>query len=75
MLNKQLRSSLPKLRAALFSTSNLAQSHKKTHYGAAMHPRFYENVFEPTSIEELEFVRSPFYELAQLKHTESGEEA
>lgn len=40
-----------------------------------MHPKFYENEFEATSIEELEFVRSPFYELAQLKHTESGPEA
>ena len=63
------------MRTALFSTSTLAQQHKQTHYGHSMHPRFYENEFEATSIEELEFVRSPFYELAQLKHTESGPEA
>jgi len=31
-----------------------------------MHPKFYEKEFEATSIEELEFVRSPFYDLAAL---------
>jgi hypothetical protein len=63
------------MRTALFSTSTVAKQHKQTHYGTSMHPKFYENEFEATSIEELEFVRSPFYELAQLKHTESGPEA
>lgn len=40
-----------------------------------MHPKFYENDFISTSIEELEFVRSPFYELASIEHTKDGEEA
>ena len=40
-----------------------------------MHTKFYENDFEPTSIEELEFIRSPFYDLAALSHVKSGPEA
>ncbi len=40
-----------------------------------MHPRFYENDFEPTCIEELHWVRSPFYELAKMTMLEKGESA
>ena len=40
-----------------------------------MSPSFYKDEFIPTSIEELEFVRSPFYELAQLEHLKEGEDA
>lgn len=40
-----------------------------------MHQKFYENDFEPTSIEELEFIRSPFYDLAALTHVKEGPEA
>lgn len=76
MMHKHFRAvMLPRVSSALFSTSTLTAQHKQTHYGTSMHPKFYENTFEATSIEEIEFVRSPFYELAQLKHTESGVEA
>ena len=40
--------------------------HKAQHIGEQMHTKFYEKDFEATSIEELEFVRSPFYDLAAL---------
>ena len=40
-----------------------------------MDPSHYENDFESTSIEELEFVRSPFYDLAKYEHTQEGEKA
>jgi hypothetical protein len=40
-----------------------------------MHPSFYENEFEPTMIEELHWIRSPFYELAKWKQLESGPES
>ena len=52
-----------------------ALKHKTTHYGEPMVAKFYENDFEPTSIKELEFVRSPFYELAQIKYLKQGEDA
>ena len=39
-----------------------------------MDTRHYENEFEPTSIDELEYVRSPFYDLARIQHTKDGEE-
>lgn len=63
------------MRTALFSTSAPAVRHATKHYGDSMHPRFYENEFEATSIAELEFVRSPFYELAKLRQTEEGPDA
>lgn len=40
-----------------------------------MHPKFYESQMEPTSIKELEFVRSPFYELAKYTMLKEGETA
>jgi hypothetical protein len=40
-----------------------------------MHKKFYENEFEPTSIAELDFVRSPFYELSQMQHLKEGPES
>ena len=40
-----------------------------------MDPTFYEDVFVPTSVEELDFVRTPFYDLAKLEHLKEGEEA
>jgi hypothetical protein len=30
-----------------------------------MDPKFYENDFMPTGVEELDFIRSPFYDLAK----------
>ena len=58
-----------------FSTAELAAKHKTLHVSASMHPRFYENEFEATSIEELHWVRSPFYELAKMNMLEKGESA
>lgn len=40
-----------------------------------MHPKFYENDFTSTSIKELEYVRSPFYELGMHEHMQEGKEA
>jgi hypothetical protein len=68
-----------KPRAAHFSSANNAISisakHKTNHIGASAHPKFYENDFLPTSIEELHYVRSPFIELAALKHLKDGEDS
>ena len=38
-----------------------------------MHPKFYEKDVSPTSIAELEFIRSPFYDLAKIYHLKEGE--
>jgi hypothetical protein len=38
-----------------------------------MHPRFYQNEVHPTSIKELEFVRSPFIDVAKLYHLKEGD--
>lgn len=40
-----------------------------------MHPKFYENDFTSTSIKELEYVRSPFYDLGMHEHMAEGKEA
>lgn len=40
-----------------------------------MHKKFYENEFEPTSIAELEHVRTPFFELSQLQYLKEGPES
>ncbi len=40
-----------------------------------MHPKFYENDFNSTSIRELEYVRSPFYDLSQQYVMKEGNEA
>ena len=39
--------------------------HKKKHMSVLMDPKFYENDFMATNDTELEFVRSPFYDLAR----------
>ena len=40
------------------------QKHMENHAHDVMHPRFYTEMV-PTDIKELEYVRSPFYELAK----------
>jgi hypothetical protein len=42
---------------------------------ATMHPKFFENDFNSTSIRELEYVRSPFYDLSKSYQMKEGEEA
>ena len=39
-----------------------------------MHPKFFENEVKSTSIKELEFVRSPFYDMAKFYHLKQGED-
>ena len=57
------------------ASSTDANKHKEEHINAPMHSKFYENDFTSTSIKELEFVRSPFYDLAKWEHLREGEEA
>jgi hypothetical protein len=60
---------------AQFSSSELASRHAVRHKAMTMDPRHYEDSWEHTSIEELEHIRSPFYDLAKLEHTKEGEES
>ena len=57
-----------------FSTA-IAGRHKTKHLQAPLHPRYYAEEFEATSVSELEFVRSPFFELASLQHVSEGDDA
>lgn len=59
---------------AAFSTKTVSK-YSTSHLSTPIHPKFYENDFESTLIDELEFVRSPFYDIAKLHHTKEGEEA
>ena len=66
--------------AAVFSTSapavNDADSkHKQKHLASTVHPQFYEDLFSSTAIRELEYVRSPFYDLGRAEHLKEGEDA
>jgi hypothetical protein len=56
----------PTVRALSTASPAVATKHKTNHIGEQMHTKFYEKDFDATSIEELEFIRSPFYELAAL---------
>lgn len=40
-------------------------AHEKRHMGVLMDPKFYENDYMAGKTNELEFVRSPFYDLAK----------
>ena len=42
---------------------------------ATMHPKYFENDFSSTSIKELEYVRSPFYDLSHAYQSKEGEDA
>lgn len=48
--------------------------YKAVHTRDIMDPKFYENDFVATRIKEIEFVRSPFYELSRA-HKMNEEEA
>jgi len=51
---------------ALFSRSfSSVQAHKTHHKAEVMNPKFYERDFLNTSIEEIEYIRSPLYDLAK----------
>lgn len=49
--------------------------HRKNHLGSLSSPHFYKDDFIPTTIEELEFVRNPFYELSAMHQLKEGEDA
>ena len=58
-----------------FSTAlETKQKYMVKHKALDIDPEHWKNEFESTSIEELEFVRSPFYDLAMLEHAKEGEE-
>ena len=57
------------------TTENEAGKHKQEHIDATLHPKFFEDSFVHTSIAELEYVRSPFYDLARHEHLKEGEDA
>ena len=61
------------LQRMVFSSVQKTQ-HTAKHRDWLMDTRHYENEFEPTSIDELEYVRSPFYDLARVQHTKDGAE-
>jgi hypothetical protein len=67
--------------ALLFSCqrqfSQMAQKsgHEKTHIGNVMDPKFYENDFVLGKTEEMEFVRSPFYDLAKKEKLNAAQAA
>lgn len=42
--------------------------HKKHHMSFTMDPKFYEKDIQAGMFEDLEYVRSPFYELAKKEH-------
>jgi hypothetical protein len=41
--------------------------HKKQYSGRYLEPKFFEKDFLPTNAKEIEFVRSPFYDLAKAE--------
>lgn len=60
-----LRSNIPAFRRSFASSEALASQHKTVHSSNSVEPRFYEKDFVPTSAKEIEFVRSPFYDLVK----------
>jgi hypothetical protein len=50
-----------------FSATVNPADYKKQHSPLVVDPKFYENDFMLTSIEEIEFIRSPFYDYAKAK--------
>ena len=74
MLSKAFKSiSFSAARRAFTTNEATAQLHKKTTYGNYMEPKLYENEFMGTNAKEIEFVRSPFYDLAKVETMTSEE--
>ena len=69
MLSRLLRPS----KAVSRGFSSLATQHKKTHIPQVMDSKFYEKDFMATSIEEIEFIRSPLYDLAKVMSMDEEE--
>jgi hypothetical protein len=55
--------------------SGVAPVRRPKHIGESIAPQFYVNDFEPTTIRELEQVRSTFYDFASLNTIKEGEDA
>ena len=70
---KLIKGFRPQTAARCFSSDAMAL-HKKNHYPNPMDERIYENIFWPTSIAELDFIRPPFVELSRMYKCEEGEE-
>ena len=51
-----------------------AQRHATKHQFRKMDAKYYENEFVHTAIKELDYVRTPFYDLAQHEHLKEGED-
>jgi hypothetical protein len=69
---------MAQLPLSLFSTevsSTEASKHAVKHYGDPNEPKIFETEFMPTNIEELEFIRSPFYDLGKYSQLKEGPEA
>lgn len=55
----------------LFSTQTISKAdHRANHKLLVMDPKFYEKDFWQTRINEIDFVRSPLYDLAQMNTIE-----
>lgn len=54
-------------RTAHHFSQQVAKLHEKRHSGLVMDPKFYENDFLAGKSDELEFVRSPFYDMARAE--------
>ena len=66
MLNKLIRqANKPCLLPRFQGFSTAVNPHKVTHTELVMDSKFYERDFWATSIKEIEFVRSPMYDLAR----------
>ena len=66
-LHKQLLFSQLRTFSAAASDQSLAELNKQHHKNIIMDAKFYEKDFWSTAIEEIEYVRSPLYEIAKSK--------
>lgn len=67
---------LAKINQRLFTAqaASVKELHKVHHKNILMEPKFYERDFWSTSIEEIDYVRSPLYDYAQVNTLKSDEE-
>ena len=57
---------LPVQRRLFTTTASQAHLYKVKHTSDLIDPKYYKDDFIATAIEEIEFIRSPFYDLAKL---------
>ena len=65
---QQAQTEQPQTEQASQEAISDADKHAKKHQFRKMDAKYYENEFVHTSIAELEYVRSPFYELSHHEH-------